>query len=111
MCLIALSPVPAVFCLFLFFFFNDTATTEIYTLSLHDALPISRKIQKIRIIYPSLTFQFSRMFSRLNSYIQLLYYGFDFEAAVGKMAILSIENNQKGSFMQIGTIFESIDNC
>src|SRR5476649_2281135 len=31
------------FSLFLFFFFfNDTATTEIYTLSLHDALPISR---------------------------------------------------------------------
>src|SRR3989475_6095758 len=27
--------------LFFFFFFNDTATTEIYTLSLHDALPIS----------------------------------------------------------------------
>src|SRR2546426_7645911 len=27
-------------CVFLFFFFNDTATTEIYTLSLHDALPI-----------------------------------------------------------------------
>src|SRR5260370_21567406 len=27
---------------FLFFFFNDTATTEIYTLSLHDALPIWR---------------------------------------------------------------------
>src|SRR3712207_8560782 len=25
----------------MFFFFNDTATTEIYTLSLHDALPIS----------------------------------------------------------------------
>src|SRR5438034_8761685 len=29
--------------LFLFFFFNDTPTTEIYTLSLHDALPILRK--------------------------------------------------------------------
>src|SRR2546430_9622270 len=27
---------------FVFFFFNDTATTEIYTLSLHDALPILR---------------------------------------------------------------------
>src|SRR5829696_9826138 len=27
----------------LFFFFNDPATTEIYTLSLHDALPISRR--------------------------------------------------------------------
>src|SRR5215813_15066209 len=30
------------YCFFLFFFFNDTATTEIYTLSLHDALPICR---------------------------------------------------------------------
>src|SRR3990170_7308428 len=30
------------FFVFFFFFFNDTATTEIYTLSLHDALPISR---------------------------------------------------------------------
>src|SRR5215217_1379008 len=32
--------IPSVFlCFFLSFFFNDTATTEIYTLSLHDALP------------------------------------------------------------------------
>src|SRR5258705_12346039 len=30
----------------LFFFFNDTATTEIYTLSLHDALPISYALQR-----------------------------------------------------------------
>src|SRR2546430_10300672 len=35
--------VPAIHCLeSIFFFFNDTATTEIYTLSLHDALPIWR---------------------------------------------------------------------
>src|SRR5207249_12119713 len=35
--------VPSIFMYisFFFFFFNDTATTEIYTLSLHDALPIS----------------------------------------------------------------------
>src|SRR6266700_7841159 len=33
-----------IFCFsFFFFFFNDTATTEIYTLSLHDALPISHR--------------------------------------------------------------------
>src|SRR6266478_3951797 len=31
--------VSCMFILFIFFFFNDTATTEIYTLSLHDALP------------------------------------------------------------------------
>src|ERR1051326_653069 len=31
-----------------FFFFNDTATTEIYTLSLHDALPISPVAYQVR---------------------------------------------------------------
>src|SRR4051795_868230 len=41
--LFALLPFPLVFStssFYFFFFFNDTATTEIYTLSLHDALPI-----------------------------------------------------------------------
>src|SRR2546426_8521821 len=33
---------------FTFFFFNDTATTEIYTLSLHDALPISPRRRRAR---------------------------------------------------------------
>src|SRR3712207_8124325 len=33
--------------LYVFFFFNDTATTEIYTLSLHDALPIYTNKQKV----------------------------------------------------------------
>src|SRR3712207_7653670 len=32
----------------LFFFFNDTATTEIYTLSLHDALPILQRPDVVR---------------------------------------------------------------
>src|SRR3989442_3216064 len=32
------------------FFFNDTATTEIYTLSLHDALPISRTIDVVQSV-------------------------------------------------------------
>src|SRR2546426_8081160 len=32
-----------------FFFFNDTATTEIYTLSLHDALPISNTAMVVRV--------------------------------------------------------------
>src|SRR6266496_4092931 len=35
------SCISSFFFFFFFFFFNDTATTEIYTLSLHDALPIS----------------------------------------------------------------------
>src|ERR1035437_10763165 len=36
-------------CALLFFFFNDTATTEIYTLSLHDALPISGRVGDGRV--------------------------------------------------------------
>src|SRR3712207_8577554 len=32
------------------FFFNDTATTEIYTLSLHDALPICKRSQEVGLI-------------------------------------------------------------
>src|SRR2546430_16700086 len=31
----------------MFFFFNDTATTEIYTLSLHDALPILQDVAQV----------------------------------------------------------------
>src|SRR3712207_8900787 len=34
--------------IFFFFFFNDTATTEIYTLSLHDALPIFSRTRRER---------------------------------------------------------------
>src|SRR2546426_4101059 len=37
---------------FYFFFFNDTATTEIYTLSLHDALPISLTTSGSRKLNP-----------------------------------------------------------
>src|SRR3712207_7338012 len=33
-------------CMYGVFFFNDTATTEIYTLSLHDALPISHDVEQ-----------------------------------------------------------------
>src|SRR5438874_9899495 len=38
---------------FEFFFFNDTATTEIYTLSLHDALPISAGRGIVATIWPA----------------------------------------------------------
>src|SRR3712207_7307195 len=42
---------PCVSCLF--FFFNDTATTEIYTLSLHDALPICPRAARLDRRHPS----------------------------------------------------------
>src|SRR2546430_7805663 len=44
------------FCLiFFFFFFNDTATTEIYTLSLHDALPICSHRSARNFTFPQKT--------------------------------------------------------
>src|SRR3989442_6356638 len=46
-----------ILCVF-FFFFNDTATTEIYTLSLHDALPISFSLFIDIIALPELTGDF-----------------------------------------------------
>src|SRR5476649_1398705 len=42
---------------FVFFFFNDTATTEIYTLSLHDALPISVEEPSAASIYTAVPFR------------------------------------------------------
>src|SRR3989337_3655063 len=55
-----------------FFFFNDTATTEIYTLSLHDALPISpwrrRRLQRLQHVHPGGgPDQGDRKSTRLNS--------------------------------------------
>src|SRR5438105_9642422 len=41
-------------CFFSFFFFNDTSTTEIYTLSLHDALPILMRVVRHMIaVHPN----------------------------------------------------------
>src|SRR5256885_15045505 len=44
--LLRLPNLPLRSCFYVFFFFNDTATTEIYTLSLHDALPISDELHQ-----------------------------------------------------------------
>src|SRR5258708_17723945 len=66
-----------------FFFFNDTATTEIYTLSLHDALPIS-KLEEIagkyvdarqqRLDGVSVDYDEDRKSTRLNSSHQIISY-------------------------------------
>src|SRR5258708_34088263 len=70
-----------------FFFFNDTATTEIYTLSLHDALPISQElhacIQRAEILIGLASLELrigvvdegiDRKSTRLNSSHQIISY-------------------------------------
>src|SRR5256885_10437468 len=46
----------------LFFFFNDTATTEIYTLSLHDALPILARFGSIDVVVKNAGIFFTKPF-------------------------------------------------
>src|SRR5580765_8959332 len=57
------------FFFFFFFFFNDTATTEIYTLSLHDALPICATPAATRpgSWWPATRRRADRKSTRLNS--------------------------------------------
>src|SRR2546429_3379795 len=50
-----------------FFFFNDTATTEIYTLSLHDALPISTGIAHEYLTQPPAMARLHRRLSGLQT--------------------------------------------
>src|SRR6516165_1423862 len=79
---------------FLFFFFNDTATTEIYTLSLHDALPIFVKDRAGRLA--ALDWHFNawakdRKSTRLNSSHSQISY-----------AVFCLKKKKKASFR--GTI-------
>src|SRR5437660_8500784 len=72
MCFLLFSLFSTFFFFFFVFFFNDTATTEIYTLSLHDALPIwpgSWTCRKQRCIvgFASAGFRQDRKSTRLNS--------------------------------------------
>ena len=63
---------------FIFFFFNDTATTEIYTLSLHDALPIYAKLcifnyKFFRHVYSSTAFSLPLVTTSFKSIILIIY--------------------------------------
>src|SRR5438034_11361213 len=52
-------------CHYQFFFFNDTTTTEIYTLSLHDALPIFNPLFTINVTMRDI--KSKNVYSRVNS--------------------------------------------
>src|SRR3989338_4428791 len=57
-------------CFLCFFFFNDTATTEIYTLSLHDALPILRSLTS-SFVAPAISIKI--YFSPVKSFASLIF--------------------------------------
>src|SRR2546426_8391437 len=69
---------PVLVCCSLFFFFNDTATTEIYTLSLHDALPISL----FRMVGVNSAFYESPSETILDAYARVLPQGYACNAKV-----------------------------
>src|SRR5437764_13180378 len=68
LCLVPFIYMPSLYCSLVFvFFFNDTPTTEIYTLSLHDALPISLKPSSISNHLPNCSFACSQRRNSLAS--------------------------------------------
>src|SRR3712207_7613720 len=56
----------------IFFFFNDTATTEIYTLSLHDALPISPGVLPLVAVGIIWAWIYNPNFGFLNEILKLI---------------------------------------
>jgi len=73
--------VSRLFPLVFFFFFNDTATTEIYTLSLHDALPICHGPDEVRLVEAMRSLRFDFGGSQPHSYWEM-YVGYGLFAAV-----------------------------
>src|SRR5436189_1897524 len=55
------------------FFFNDSATTEIYTLSLHDALPIYLNVRAVFVDFPGLDDLDKHLAPRLSPERQVVY--------------------------------------
>src|SRR2546422_10546390 len=76
---------------FFFFFFNDTATTEIYTLSLHDALPILRRNPAEHAS------RFARTFLRMGSALVASIWRSPFSAATRTSSSRSEEHTSDSS--------------
>src|SRR6476659_10348200 len=88
-------------CPLLFFFFNDTATTEIYTLSLHDALPISGRWRRWHPLRRSCLWDRwarDRKSTRLNSsHLGLSYAVFCLKKKTKRTTAQSIDNKNQRS--------------
>src|SRR5256886_16604518 len=91
--LISLTPPPRWLQLYIFFFFNDTATTEIYTLSLHDALPISQVRARARCNKKSTSSPKGHHMKRVLSFILL---------AAGFFAAPPFAPNPRGGVRALG---------
>ena len=105
MCIFFFFFFPFFFFFFVFyFFFNDTATTEIYTLSLHDALPISKSVAK-RLVREGIRVEtdfrnekigFKIRESRLEKVPYMLVIG-EREAESGAVAVRHREDGDRGA--------------
>src|SRR5438874_7117126 len=88
---------------FFFFFFNDTATTEIYTLSLHDALPIFTRRRPEAFTWQSggqliAKFTGDRKSTRLNSsHVEISYAVFCLKKKKKKINALCKTKQQKSN--------------
>src|SRR5216683_7375803 len=74
----------------LFFFFNDTATTEIYTLSLHDALPISSGLKTFVLQYRNAEGRSRRI-------------------VIGRYGVLTVEKAREQAQIKLGAVAGGAD--
>src|SRR5438874_8078561 len=102
---------------FFFFFFNDTATTEIYTLSLHDALPISRAWRRAGSFCRSTTSSWSRCTARsedtrLNSsHVEISYAVFCLKKKKKKKLTEIISTRNKYCWLSQSSYSDTVSVC
>ena len=89
--------------MYVFFFFNDTATTEIYTLSLHDALPILGQ----QLARPSLQDFRQRIFLKIRWVLKsnngILFHGVSF-LGLGQVVTSTITRIRRPQFIAVHKI-------
>ena len=87
--------------LYVYFFFNDSATTEIYTLSLHDALPIS-----LDELDNQITKTTSAFFEPTMDYVVVKIPRWNFDKFQGPNKELGLQMKSVGEAMAIGRSFQ-----
>src|SRR5438067_13503610 len=89
-----------VFTTLFFFFFNDTATTEIYTLSLHDALPISWSVMDLAAAAAPMGLFFGRLANFINAELRSEEHTSELQSRFDLVCRLLLEKKKKSSILR-----------
>src|SRR5437016_10989898 len=87
-----------------FFFFNVTPTTEIYTLSLHDALPISNSSLCWKELVSSIRFvvQYIRLLPRMSARMRSEEHTSELQSLTNLLSVLRLEKKKRNDAAAVG---------